>query len=156
MDPAETHWQGPRIAAAASLHRKAAGQRDSGRLESGQCSRCEETRSQSSGSRGDALVRAQDSRRSYSARSCCGAGRLESGQSTRAEGTHAGRAMDPAETHWQGHWTAAAASQHKAAAGVRDSGRLESGQCSRCEGTRSQSSGSRGDALARALDSRRS
>ena len=29
MDPAETHWQGPRTAAAASLHRAAAGQRDS-------------------------------------------------------------------------------------------------------------------------------
>ena len=41
MDPAETHWQGPRTAAAASLHRAAAGQRDSGRLEgdSGQSTR---------------------------------------------------------------------------------------------------------------------
>ena len=31
MDPAETHWQGPRTAAAASLHRAAARQGDSGR-----------------------------------------------------------------------------------------------------------------------------
>ena len=69
---------------------------------------------------------------------------------------HARRAVDPAETHWQGPRTAAAASLHKAAAGQRDSGRLESGQSTRGEGTRSQSSGSRGDALARAQDSRRS
>ena len=40
--------------------------------------------------------------------------------------------------------------------GSSDSGRLESGQSTRGEGTRSQSSGSRGDALARAQDSRRS
>ena len=43
MDPAETYWQGPRIAAAASLHRAAVGQRDSGRLESGQSTRGEGT-----------------------------------------------------------------------------------------------------------------
>ena len=53
----ETHWQGPRTAAAASLQRAAAGQL---------ATRC----------------------------------RLES-QSTRGEGTHARRAVDPAETHWQ-------------------------------------------------------
>ena len=61
--------------------------------------------------------------------------RLESGQSTRGEGTYARRAVDPAETHWQGPRTAAAASLHRAAAGQRDSGRLESGQSTRGEGT---------------------
>ena len=48
-------------------------------------------------------------------------GRLESGQSTRGEGTHARRAVDPAETHWQGPRTTAAASLHRAAAGQGDS-----------------------------------
>ena len=101
MDPAETHWQGPRTAAAASLHKAAAGQGDSSQ------------------------DRAQEARE------------------------HARRAVDPAETHWQGPRTAAAVSLHRAAAGQRDSGRLESGQSTRGEGTRSQSSGSRGDTLAR-------
>ena len=116
-----------------------------------QSTRGKGTRSQSSG---DTLARAQDSLRGKPAQGGCRAGRLESGQSTRGEGTHARRAVDPAETHWQGHRIAAAASLHRAAAGQRDSGRLESGQSTRGEGTRSQSSGSRGDTLARAQNSR--
>ena len=44
-------------------------------------------------------------------------GSLESGQSTRGEGTHARRAVDSVEAHWQGPRTAAAASLHRAAAG---------------------------------------
>ena len=113
--PRETHWQGHKIAAAASQHR-----------------------------------------------GCCGAGRLRSHEVgtehwTRREHTLAELAVDPAETHWQGPRTAAAASLHKAAAGQGNSGRLESGQSTRRLGnTSSQSSGSRGDTLARAQDSRRS
>ena len=45
-------------------------------------------------------------------------GRLETEHWRR--GTHARRAVDPAETHWQGPRTAAAASLHRAAAGQGD------------------------------------
>ena len=152
----ETHWQGPRTAAAASLHRAAAGQGDSSQdraLEAREHTLAElwiPRRRIGKGTgqppplastwrlRGSATQVAWSRDRAVEVRE------------------HARRAVDPAETHWQVHRTAAAASQHKAAAGQRDSGRLESGQSSRGEGTRSQSSGSRGDALARAQDSRRS
>ena len=143
VDPAETHWQGPRTAAAASLHRAAAGQRDSGRLESGQS-----TRGEAEHARRDCGVPAgktcigrrrqlglvvshtqstspamHKSRVEAALQQRLGdlAGKHAWRQSTRGEGTHARRAVDPAETHWQGPRTAAAASLHKAAAGQGDS-----------------------------------
>ena len=123
MDPAETHWQGPRTAAAASLHKAAAGQGDSSQdrvLEArehtlaelwiprrrigkgtGQPPQLASTRRL----RGSATQVAWSRDRAVEARE------------------HARRAVDPAETHWQGPRTAAAASLHKAAAGQGNSGR---------------------------------
>ena len=176
MDPAETHWQGHRIAAAASQHEAAAGQGDSGRLESGQSTRGEgtharravdpaETHWQGPSAAAASLQRATagqgDSSQDRAERLSQAVDPAETplavGQPPQLEHEaaagqgareHARRAVDPAETHWQGHRTAAAASQHEAAAGqatqVAWSSRdraLEAGN------TRSQSSGSRGDTL---------
>ena len=84
---AETHWQGPRTAAAASLHRAAAGQHDSGRLESGQSTRGEGTRSQSSGSRVDTLARAKAAAAASLHRAAAWQGDSSQDSSTGGEGT---------------------------------------------------------------------
>ena len=150
MDPAETHWQGPRTAAAASLHKAAAGQGDSSQdraLEAREHTLAEAADPAETHWQGHRIAAAA------SARGCCGAGRLSvRTEHRRQEQLRSQSCVDPADTHWQGPRTAAAASLHRAACRA---GRLESRQSTGGEGTRSQSSGSRGDTLARAQDCRR-
>ena len=126
MDPAETHWQGPRTAAAASLHMAAAGQRDSVAW----------SRDRALEAREHTLAELWIPRRRIGKGpgqppQLASTGRLR-GSATQVAWSrdraveareHGRRAVDPAETHWQGPRTAAAASLHKAAAGQGDSGR---------------------------------
>ena len=119
VDPSETHWQGPRIAAAASLHRAAAGQRDSGRLESGQSTRGEGTHARRAVDPAETHYQGPRTAAAASLHRAA-AGQGDSSQDRAQEAReHARRAVDPAETHWQGPKTAAAASLHRAAAGQR-------------------------------------
>ena len=122
MDPAETHWQGHKIAAAASQHEAAAGQGDSGRdraLDTQEHTLAElavdpaETHWQ--GPRTAAAASLQ--------RAAAEQGDSSQDRAQEGEGTHARRAVDPAETHWQGHRIAAAASQYR---GGYRAGRLRS------------------------------
>ena len=140
MDPAETHWQGPRTAAAASLHKAAAGQGDSGRdraletrlrsskdlacwLASMQGGRAQEAREHARRAVDPAETHWQGPRTAAEASlRKAAAGQGDSSQDRAQEAReHARRAVDPAETYWQGHRIAAAASQHEAAAGQGDS-----------------------------------
>ena len=97
VDPAETHWQGPRTAAAASLHRAAAGQGDSSQ------DRAQEASEHARRAVDPAETHWQGPRTAAAASlHKAAAGQGDSSQDRAQEAReHARRAVDPAETHWQ-------------------------------------------------------
>ena len=123
MDPAETYWQGHGIAAAASQHEAAAGQGDSSQdraLEAREHTLAELCIPRRRIGKGTGQPPQLASTRRVRRCATQDAWSRDSAVDARE---HARRAVDPAETHWQGPWTAAAASLHKAAAEQGESGR---------------------------------
>ena len=150
MDPAETHWQGHRIAAAASLHKGGCG---AGRLESGQSTRGEGTHARRAlwiPRRHIGKGPGQPSQLACTGR-LWGSAQGDSSQNRAIEAREHTLAelWIPRRRIGKGTGQPPQLPSTRRLQGRRDSG-LESGQSSRGEGTRSQSSGSRGDALARA------